>query len=73
MPSTGIVPQRSLLETSLQIWSLKSADKSITKKKCTPEKLHLKRKNGIERNSQDFEISETSEFSWDRSSQLIIV
>lgn len=35
LPSTGIVPQRSLLETSLHNRCFKLADKSTTKKKKT--------------------------------------
>jgi hypothetical protein len=36
---------------------------------CIPSSNYL----NIKRNSQDFEFSETSKFSWDRSCQVVVV
>jgi len=45
LPSTGIVPQRSLSETSLQNWGSKLADKLITEvNKRTRIENKMKRK-----------------------------
>jgi hypothetical protein len=39
LPSTGIVPQSSLLETSLQSWNVKSDDIQINHEKNWHEKM----------------------------------